>query len=362
MIRLQWKDHCPYQPSISSIASLMVQLSPVVKGSSSSGIDCQLNLAITVPLRPTMNFSQLLGILAKAAPSTFHPANASSLLFALESDLLRFSLPFEDTTRKVDVFIPTNCKEKKDLKVLYMHDGQMLFDSTTTWNKQEWGVDETMSMLLEKKQIRNCIIVGIWNGGKTRHADYMPQKPFESLSAGFRDSIYDAQRSNGQSVFQDETVQSDKYLQFIVAELKPFIDQTYATLSDQKNTFIAGSSMGGLVSMYAICEYPNVFGGAACLSTHWPGIFMVESNPIPDAFVQYLDNNLPDRKTRKIYFDYGTVALDSLYPPFQAKADEVMKKHGWKNKQWITLEFPGADHCESAWKARLDKPLGFLLK
>ena len=98
------------------------------------------------------------------------------------------------------------------------------------------------------------------------------------------------------------------------------------------------------------------------LSTHWPGIFMVENNPIPDAFVQYLDNNLPDRKTHKIYLDYGTAALDSLYKPYQQQADAVKKKHGWKKKQWITLEFPGADHSEAAWKARLDKPLGFLLK
>jgi len=63
-----------------------------------------------------------------------------------------------------------------------MHDGQMLFDSTLTWNKQEWGVDETLSQLMREKKIKDCIVVGIWNGGRSRHAEYFPQKPFESLS------------------------------------------------------------------------------------------------------------------------------------------------------------------------------------
>lgn len=266
------------------------------------------------------------------------------------------------SARNIDVWLPEGYSPNKKYAVLYMHDGQMLFDSTTTWNKQEWGVDETMSMLLDKNQIRNCIVVGIWNGGKTRHADYMPQKPFESLRLSFRDSIYDAQRSNGQSVFQGETVQSDKYLQFIVTELKPFIDQTYATLSDQKNTFIAGSSMGGLISMYAICEYPEVFKGAACLSTHWPGIFYMENNPLPGAFLRYLEKKLPLLKNNLIYFDTGDATLDAWYPPIQKQVDALMGKIGFGGERWLTKYYPGEDHSEKAWKERLDVPLQFLLK
>ena len=95
------------------------------------------------------------------------------------------------------------------------------------------------------------------------------------------------------------TPSSDNYLKFIVEELKPFIDSTYSTLIDKENTFIAGSSMGGLISMYAVCEYPNVFGGAACLSTHWPGTFEVENNPIPEIFYNYLTNNLPKPNQNK---------------------------------------------------------------
>ena len=266
------------------------------------------------------------------------------------------------TPRHVDVWLPDGYNGQEKYAVLYMHDGQMLYDPNASWNKQSWEIDSILGKMMAEGKVRKTIVVGVWNGGPTRHADYFPQKPFESLPKKFIDSLIESgNRPNGAKLFA-EPVKSDGYLKFLVEELKPFIDKTYSTHTDAANTFVMGSSMGGLISMYAICEYPQVFGGAACLSTHWPGIFSMDNNPIPDAFVQYLDTHLPDRKTHKIYFDYGTATLDSLYPPLQEKADAVMKKHGWKKKQWITLAFPGADHSEKAWAARLDKPLGFLLK
>jgi predicted alpha/beta superfamily hydrolase len=262
----------------------------------------------------------------------------------------------------VDVWLPDGYDGKQPYAVLYMHDGQMLFDSTTSWNRQAWEVDDMLQRLLKENRVCKTIVVGVWNGGATRHSDYFPQKPFESLPKKFVDSLMESgNRPNGVKLFA-EPVKSDGYLKFLVEELKPFIDKTYATHADPANTFVMGSSMGGLISMYAICEYPQVFGGAACLSTHWPGIFTMENNPIPDAFIKYLDAHLPDKKTHKIYFDFGTTTLDSLYPPLQARADAVMKKQGWDKNQWITLAFAGADHSEKAWAARLDKPLLFLLK
>jgi enterochelin esterase-like enzyme len=120
--------------------------------------------------------------------------------------------------------------------------------------------------------------------------------------------------------------------------------------------------MGGLISMYAICEYPKVFGGAACLSTHWPGIFSMERNPVPEAFVSYMKMNLPDPKSHKIYFDYGDQTLDAMYPPLQKKVDVVMQDKGFKEKNWITQYFPGKDHSEKSWNERLAIPLGFLLR
>ncbi len=265
------------------------------------------------------------------------------------------------TPRHVDVWLPEGYDPVQKYAVLYMHDGQMLFDANTTWNKLAWEVDDILGELMAQDNALKTIVVGVWNGGKSRHSDYFPQKPFEALPAAFTEPLLETgSRPGGETLFA-KGLQSDQYLKFLVEELKPFIDKTYATLPDAANTFIMGSSMGGLISMYALCEYPNVFGGAACLSTHWPGIFSMENNPIPDAFIAYLEKNLPDPATHKLYFDYGTATLDSLYKPTQIKADAIMQKHGWSEKQWITLEFPGADHSEKAWNARLDKSLLFLL-
>jgi enterochelin esterase-like enzyme len=264
--------------------------------------------------------------------------------------------------RHVDVLLPEGYKPGKRYDVLYMHDGQMLFDSTTTWNGQAWDVDDAVSRLMREKRIRDVIIVGVWNSGPGRHADYFPQKPFESLPRAVQDSLYGSMRGSGTSVFQGRQVNSDGYLKFLVSELKPYIDQNFLTHKDRSNTFIAGSSMGGLISMYAICEYPEVFGGAACLSTHWPGVFTADNNPIPDAFFAYMSAHLPDPKTHRIYFDLGTATLDAMYPPLQARADSVMRSRGFHDRSWMTRSFPGATHSEQAWRERLDVPLMFLLE
>lgn len=263
--------------------------------------------------------------------------------------------------RTVDVWLPEDYTSTKKYAVLYMHDGQMLFDSTTTWNKQEWGVDETVGDLLKTKKIKECIVVGIWNTN-IRHSEYFPQKPFESLPENYRDSLLAYAKRNPETSLFSAPVQSDQYLKFLVTELKPFIDSAFSTKPDQKNTCIAGSSMGGLISLYALCEYPDIFGGAACLSTHWPGIFTVENNPIPRAFQVYLKATLPNPKTHKLYFDYGTETLDALYEPLQLKVDEVMKQKHYTHKTWVTKKFAGVDHSEKAWRERLEIPVTFLLE
>ncbi len=241
-----------------------------------------------------------------------------------------------------------------------MHDGQMLFDPAINWNKQSWNVDETAGRLLREQKIRDLIVVGVWNSGAKRHSDYFPQKPFETLSTPQRAAIYQAARESGNKVFAD-SVSSDKYLKFLVTELKPFIDSVFSTYPDQSHTFIAGSSMGGLISLYAICEYPDVFGGAACLSTHWPGIFTMENNPFPAAFFQYLRQRLPDPATHQLYFDHGTTTLDAMYMPLQQKADIILRQKGFAPANWMTRVFPGEPHSEEAWSKRFDIPLLFLL-
>jgi len=264
--------------------------------------------------------------------------------------------------RNVDVWLPDNYTASKKYAVLYMHDGQMLFDSSITWNKQEWGVDETLNQLIQQNKIRDCIVVGIWNGGKSRHPEYFPQKPFEALSKEEQQLVYSAYRSGGQSIFSGLPISSDNYLKFLVEELKPFIDKNYSTKTDASNTFVAGSSMGGLISLYALCEYPTIFGGAACLSTHWPGLLSMENNPVPAVFFSYLKNHLPSAKQHRIYFDHGTETLDSMYASLQLQVDAIMKQKKYRPSNWISRSWPGQDHSEKSWRSRLDVPFAFLLK
>jgi len=271
-----------------------------------------------------------------------------------------FKSQFVDA-RNIDVWLPDGYSNKEKYSVLYMHDGNMLFDSEITWNKQSWEVDEVAGKLINENKTKKFIVVGIWNNGQKRHVEYFPKKPYDNLTQIQKDTITAKLQKSGRSSDNFKPL-SDLYLKFLVTELKPFIDKTFSTQVNRENTFIAGSSMGGLISIYAICEYPKVFGGAACISTHWPGIFSVENNPIPNTFLKYLKSSLPNPKTHKIYFDYGDQTLDSLYLPLQQKVDIVITKKGFTSINWNTKFFPGKDHSEKAWSERLHVPLMFLLK
>jgi len=263
------------------------------------------------------------------------------------------------TSRNVDVWLPEGYSANKKYAVLYMHDGQMLYDSVNNWNKQEWGVDEVVSKLIVDRKIKECIVVGVWNVPTNRFADYFPEKVLTQIAEPAQSQIRTKQIK--------EKPSADNYLKFLVFELKPFIDSIYSTKRDVKNTFIMGSSMGALISLYALCEYPNVFGGAACLSIHSPLAAPDLINEKTDDEVAsklriYLSAHLPKANTRKIYFDYGDQTMDSLYKPFQVKIDEVMRQKGYSSSYWQTKFFLGEDHSERSWRKRLDIPILFLLK
>jgi alpha-glucosidase len=262
--------------------------------------------------------------------------------------------------RDILVWLPQDFAEDRQYAVLYMHDGNMLFDAGTTWNGQEWGVDETASRLMAESVVRDFIVVGIPNAGADRHIEYFPQKPFEAMTAEQQHAFYQMGRENAGAIFSAE-VRSDRYLRFLVEELKPYIDKNFPVLQGPENTFVMGSSMGGLISVYAISEYPQVFGGAACLSTHWPGVFTHDNNPFPQAMQDYLAANLPAPESHRIWFDHGTEDLDAMYPELQTQVDQVMRDRGYDENNWQTLVDEGANHSEAAWRARLDQPLVFLL-
>ena len=229
-------------------------------------------------------------------------------------------------TRTVDVWLPKTYSETKKYQVVYMHDGQMLFDGKTTWNKQEWGVDEKMDSLTQKKAIKEAIVVAVWNIPTIRHLNYFPQKAIDFLSDSDKKFVIDEAKKINLDLTQ---IASDNYLKFLVNEVKPFIDSHFSVYTDKENTAIMGSSMGGLISMYALCEYPNVFGKAACLSTHWIGLKNVENNPIPNAFFKYLQAKLPNPKTHKIYFDFGTKTLDAEYVRYEKDVNDILKAKGF---------------------------------
>lgn len=256
--------------------------------------------------------------------------------------------------RTVDIWFPDTYSPKKKYAVLYMHDGQMLFDSLTSWNKQEWKADEWAGQLQEEGKTKDFIIVAPHNISSIRHSDYFPQKPFEMLSKKQQDSIFAAAKKANHSFSH---LNSDNYLKFLVEELKPYVDKEFSVHTDKENTFVLGSSMGGLISMYAVSEYPNVFGGAGCLSTHWIGTYTNQNNPIPNTFFEYMESNLPNADHHKIYFDYGTKTLDALYLPYQDSVTALIAKKGHTQNR----KFEGADHSENSWNKRLDIPFTFLL-
>jgi enterochelin esterase-like enzyme len=327
---------------------------------------CKTQVPAGLPIANPLIFSMLNAILPITLATTLAtcalgqaPAPLPKVSWGSVQRVSNFESKYV-TPRHVDVWLPDGYHPGKKYGVLYMHDGQMLYDATTTWNKTAWDVDDAMTRLLNAKRVAPVLVVGIWNDGANRHPNYFPQRPFEQLQPAEKDSVTAALQRAGRTtaVFQPS---SDAYLKFLVTELKPFIDSSFSTLPSREHTFVAGSSMGGLISMYAICQYPEVFGGAACLSTHWPGHFTLDHNPLPTAFVNYLRQHLPSAAQHKLYFDCGDQTLDALYPAIQKRVDAVMAEKGYTEANWMTRYFPGQDHSEKAWAGRLETPLLFLL-
>ena len=251
------------------------------------------------------------------------------------------------TPRAVDVWCPPDyATSAARYQVIYMHDGQWLFDSTYLDGGIDWGIDEAMMRLMKDNQMPGAIAVGIWTISDQRSHEYMPQKPLELPAAK---TILERFRAD-----EGGDPASDQYLQFIVNEVKPFIDRTYRTLPAQIHTSVMGSSMGGLISLYALVEYPEIFGNAGCLSTHWP----IGDNLL----VEYLGRALPPAGSHRLYFDFGTAGLDEAYEPFQRRMDTFVRAAGYEHGQdWLTLKFEGEEHTEAAWRKRVHLPLQLLM-
>jgi predicted alpha/beta superfamily hydrolase len=265
------------------------------------------------------------------------------------------------TPRRVVVWVPPGYRSgSKRYDVLYMQDGQGLFNASEAFGGVPWAIDQHLLKLEAAGAVRPTLIVGIDNTA-ARTREYEPAAALQALPPELRQRIDDD--AGGPP-------QSDAYVEFLVGELKPFIDQHFRTHRGAGHTAIMGSSMGALISLYALLRHPEVFGAAGCLSTHWVISVTVSQltadNPLlsaaAGAYINWIDAHLPPPDAHRLYFDHGTESLDALYGPYQAQVDALLARHGYRDGvNSKSLTFPGATHNEASWQQRVDVPLRFLL-
>lgn len=242
-------------------------------------------------------------------PKKERVSTASKNVHILDSS---FYIPQLDRYRRIWIYLPENYQaSKKMYPVLYMQDGQNVFDDATS-GFGEWGVDEALDSLGAKH--KEIIVVAIDNGGDKRLNEYSPYD-MEKYGKG----------------------EGDQYVDFLVQTLKPFIDKHYRTKKDERNTFVAGSSMGGLISFYAILKYPEVFGGAGTFS---PAFWITPQ-------LKNIDPQKAKKVKGKIYFYAGGQESETMVPDM-LYVFEQMKKYS-KAKMQTVIRAEGK-HNEPTWR------------
>ncbi|GAB4266685.1 MAG: alpha/beta hydrolase-fold protein [Candidatus Rifleibacteriota bacterium] len=240
----------------------------------------------------------------------------------------RISSRFLKPDREVIVWLPPSygkpAAKGKRYPVIYMHDGGNLFDPGTSFGGIDWGVDEAMDEGIKKGELKEAIVVAIGNTAD-RMSEYTP----------FPDPKHKG--GNGEN-----------YAKFLVEELKPMIDKNFRTLKTRENTFIGGSSLGGLISLYIGISRPQTFSGIIAMS---PSIWWSDGGIIK----WLLDNNIGGFKG-KIWVDMGTREGEEAIA-YSRKLAATIKENLPKFKGFIYKEFPGGIHSESSWRQRIHLPL-----
>lgn len=228
--------------------------------------------------------------------------------------------------RDILVYLPSSyAKADKPLPVIYMQDGQNLFDPTTSF-AGEWGVDQAMARAPRKG--RRGIVVGVPNMGIDRMKEYSP----------FRDTLHGG--GGG-----------DAYVDFLINTLKPMIDARYRTRPERAATGIVGSSLGGLISLYAYFRAPAQFGFVGALS---PALWFANGDVFP--YVEGAAN-----VSGRVYLDVGTREGEGTVANARAMRDVLERKGYRAGKKLRWVEDRGGMHNEAAWGRRLRKALPFLL-
>lgn len=238
--------------------------------------------------------------------------------------------------RDVWVYLPRGYRRnrREHYPVLYLNDGQNVFDAATAFNGVEWGVDETAHRLIRKRLMAPTIIVAIANKGEDRIHEYAPTPGPASRDNGAR--------SKGLL---------RKYGQFLTEELKPFIDKTYRTRPAAEFTGLGGSSLGGLAALVLGLWLPNVFTRLAVLS---PSIWW-DDEVIYD-MVEAIEEGA--KPPLKIWLDTGT--FEEGWERASGLRDRLVEK-GWRlHDDLYYVEIERAEHTESAWGARMEMVLRFL--
>jgi len=246
-------------------------------------------------------------------------------------------------TRHVEIWLPPGYDENPRVRypVLYMSDGQNLFDPRIANTGVDWGVDEAVVRLVEQGVIPPIIVVGAWSTAD-RGIEYSPW--------------HDA----------------PDYARFLIEELMPRVNQEFRTLTGPENTAVMGSSMGGLLSFYLVTYHPDVFGACGCESTHFPlsEAAVAEhfegvdhpANPDETPYViRDIESGLKVPPGARYYFDYGTEGLDAEYGPTHEAVRQWLLAQGLvEGTDFVIREYAGAEHNEASWRARLDDPLTFM--
>lgn len=241
--------------------------------------------------------------------------------------------------RTVYVFLPPGYESDPAVRypVLYMHDGQNLFDARTAFIGVEWRVDETVTRLVESGEIEPIIVVGVSNAGDRRVIEYTP--------------VADARRGGGGG---------QHYADFLVNELKPFIDSSYRTLPDAEHTGIMGSSLGGLISFFVAWTRPGVFSRVGAMSTSYAWadgqiIDFVSAQPAPRGLRVWIDIGTAEDRD-----DSDGDSVPDIIALHRRMRDILVSKGLEPGRTLKYVEDEGARHDERAWAARLPAALRFL--
>lgn len=259
-------------------------------------------------------------------PDKPKPFTASPNVRILDNE---FFIPQLNRKRRVWIYLPKNyATSGKTYPVIYMQDGQNLFNEQTAFNG-EWGVDECLDSVQRITQ-KECIVVGIDNGGDKRLQEYTP------YNFSFNNTTI--------------TAEGEAYVQFIINTLKPFIDSKYRTKKTAEFTTIAGSSMGALISYYAILKYPQIFGNAGIFSPS----FFVSEQVYKDAEAFNSKNNV------RLYLYAGGKESASLVSEVKRVASILAAKDA--NYQITTSIDPNGEHKEKYWRTEFARFYSWLYK